>query len=360
VKVAVVGAGVFGASSARALALRDCDVTLFERARVPAPDASGTDISKAIRLEYGAATARYAPLVLESMDAWRALEVETGRALYHQSGALFLASDLDEGGFERTSARQLADLGESVELVGADEAARRWPAFAWADLEGALFSPRGGWLASSECVRALVEVSGATLVEDAPVDAVGEGELSVGGETHRFDAVLVCAGAWLKRLRPRAPARITRQHITHYRPGAAPELPVWIHDISRADERGAWYGFPPNEGIVKIALHDRCDEVDPDIERVAPAGFLDDSRAFVRARIPGLDADAPLEGRGCLYANSPTGEIVVDQLAPGLFIAGCGSGHGFKLGPAVGARAARLVLDGETDFPASAAFDEVW
>lgn len=361
-KVGIVGAGVFGASAARSLAGRGVDVTLFERRRVPTEDASGTDISKAIRYEYGDATRRYAPLVIESMDAWRALEIDTGRRLYHESGALFLSRSLDDDGFESVSARALEALGERVELVDQIDGARRWPAFDWTNLQGGLFSRRGGWLAAAEAVTALVQqavTAGVSLHEETPVTAVGEGLIETNGTTHRFDAVLVCAGAWMTRLLPRIPAQVTRQFITHYRPSALPELPVWVHDISNADDAGAWYGFPESNGIVKVAHHDRGAAVDPDVERIAPEEFLTESRAFVTSLIPAL-AEAPVESRACLYTNSPNGDIVIDQVGPGLFVAGCGSGHGFKIGPAVGARAARLILDGETEFPQVFEESVVW
>ena len=57
--------------------------------------------------------------------------------------------------------------------------------------------------------------------------------------------------------------------------------------------------------------------------------------------------DAPLvESRVCQYENTPDHHFVLDRHpgASNVWIAGGGSGHGFKMGPAVGERVADLVL----------------
>ena len=54
----------------------------------------------------------------------------------------------------------------------------------------------------------------------------------------------------------------------------------------------------------------------------------------------------------CQYENSPDGNFVIDRhpALPDIWIAGGGSGHGFKMGPALGEMLARLVReDGSPD-----------
>ena len=63
------------------------------------------------------------------------------------------------------------------------------------------------------------------------------------------------------------------------------------------------------------------------------------ARRFAAARLPGL-RDAPLlEARVCQYTNTPSGDPLLDRHPDhhSVWLAGGGSGHGFKLGPAVGA-----------------------
>ena len=58
-------------------------------------------------------------------------------------------------------------------------------------------------------------------------------------------------------------------------------------------------------------------------------------------------AHAPVvETRVCQYEQSPDGHFILDRhpAAENVWLAGGGSGHGFKMGPAVGELIAGLVL----------------
>ena len=71
------------------------------------------------------------------------------------------------------------------------------------------------------------------------------------------------------------------------------------------------------------------------------------ARAYLARRFPAL-ANAPLlTGHVCQYENSPDGHYIVDRLpsAPNAWVVGGGSGHGFKVGPALGEMVSGLVLD---------------
>ncbi len=78
------------------------------------------------------------------------------------------------------------------------------------------------------------------------------------------------------------------------------------------------------------------------------------AREFLRRRFPDLAEASVVDSRVCQYANSSSGDLLVDR-HPGLenvWLVGCGSGHGFKQGPAVGAHAAGLVLGREAPIEA--------
>ncbi|MGE0490792.1 MAG: FAD-dependent oxidoreductase [Vulcanimicrobiota bacterium] len=355
-RIGVVGGGVFGLSSAWELARRGHQVTLFERRRIPAPDASGTDISKAIRLEYGATTHLYAPLVARAFSRWGEVEANTGSSVFHRCGVLFLSPAYEPGGFEHESQRQLSEMGLAGQVLEATEAARRWPQFNWNGMAAAVHNHRGGWLAASHAVEALgrcAAAEGVTIHEKAEVENVYESSsgasIRVDTTIHEFDQVVVAAGPWLGKLFPYLASgiRVSRQRITHYQPAdpGSFDYPVWVWDIVNS----GWYGFPTNpDGIVKVALHRRSETVDPDIERVEDPEFREESRAFTRANLPGL-AEAPISGRICLYTNSASGDFLIDRL-PGserIVLAGCGSGHAFKFGPVLGELVADLLESDE-------------
>jgi glycine/D-amino acid oxidase-like deaminating enzyme len=67
----VVGAGVFGLSAALELRARGFGVTLLDPGPIPHPLAASTDISKVVRIEYGA-DALYSQLAEEAREGWLA------------------------------------------------------------------------------------------------------------------------------------------------------------------------------------------------------------------------------------------------------------------------------------------------
>ena len=81
-------------------------------------------------------------------------------------------------------------------------------------------------------------------------------------------------------------------------------------------------------------------------DREVSADGVARARAFLSRRFPAL-ADAPLVGSEvCQYESTPDDHFIVDRhpRAANVWIVGGGSGHGFKMGPAVGEMVASLVL----------------
>ena len=162
-------------------------------------------------------------------------------------------------------------------------------------------------------------------------------------------------GPWLPKLFPHLlGTRIypTRQEIFFFAPPAGdrrfapPQLPVWI-DFS--DVRGP-YGFPDLESRgFKLGFDRHGPAFDPDTgdRRVSAAG-LEEAYRFLAERFPDL-ADAPLvESRVCQYESTSSGDFLIDRHPDfdNVWLAGGGSGHGFKHAPAVGEYLSRRMLDG--------------
>ena len=83
----------------------------------------------------------------------------------------------------------------------------------------------------------------------------------------------------------------------------------------------------------------------PDASGVDPSQLHSDSVHPLRERFPSL-ADAPLvESRTCQYEASSDGHFLVDRhpAIANVWLVGGGSGHGFKMGPALGEHVAALV-----------------
>ena len=125
---------------------------------------------------------------------------------------------------------------------------------------------------------------------------------------------------------------------TRYAPEA---LPVWI------DFEGSFYGFPAIDGVSLKACPDwlgpveRCD----DSARECADETVEASRAILRRRFPAVAEQPVVRTWTCFYEVTPDANFVIDR-HPALanaWIAGGGTGHGFKHGPTIGEYLAALI-----------------
>lgn len=171
------------------------------------------------------------------------------------------------------------------------------------------------------------------------------------GQTVRADHFVFACGPWLGKVVPEAlEGRIfpTRQQVIFFGVPAGdsrfapPAMPAWI------DFDGNFYGMPDLETRgFKVAADAHGPAFDPDRgERVVTLEAIREARTFLAPRFPGLKAAPIVETRVCQYENTSNGDFVIDRhpSLENVWVAGGGSGHGFKHGPAVGERAAELVL----------------
>ena len=170
------------------------------------------------------------------------------------------------------------------------------------------------------------------------------------------DVRVFACGPWLSRLFPDLGEGVvfpTRQEIYYFGtpPGsqryAAGSLPVWLEFGERV-----LYGLPDVGGRgFKFADDTRGAPFDPtDGDRTPGEDGIARARRFLAERFPEL-AHAPLlQAEVCQYENSPDGHLLLDRHPErsDLWLVGGGSGHGFKLGPAVGELAAAAILSGKS------------
>jgi glycine/D-amino acid oxidase-like deaminating enzyme len=341
--VLVVGAGIFGVTSAIELCERRHRVTLVDPGPVPHPDASSTDISKVVRLDYGA-DAFYTELMEEALPGWRSQFV----SLFHETGfAVISSGPMQPESFELESYELLRARGHAVERLDAHEIARRFPAFRPGRYQDGYYNPEGGWAESGRVVEALAERAlslGVTMRQGVAIERLADdGVLTKSGERIAAECTLVTAGAWTPALVPELADRIrcVGQPVLHFQPSepsvfAFPSLTVWAADIART----GWYGFPlhPSARVVKIAHHGRGEELDPRTERGDATRAEPRFRAFLADSMPAL-ADAPLvHSRTCFYCDTFDGDFFIGRHPerPRLVVAAGGSGHAFKFAPVLG------------------------
>jgi glycine/D-amino acid oxidase-like deaminating enzyme len=174
------------------------------------------------------------------------------------------------------------------------------------------------------------------------------------GSRVESDVYVFACGPWLGRLFPQLlgeAIRPTRQEVYYFGapPGSARylagALPVWIDFGERIV-----YGIPDIDGRgFKVADDTRGESFDPTAgDRSPSASGIARARRFLGERFPELARAPLLHAEVCQYENSPDGDLVLDRHpeARNVWLVGGGSGHGFKLGPAVGEMAASAILGG--------------
>jgi sarcosine oxidase len=344
-RVAVVGAGAFGGWTALHLRRLGANVTLFDAWGPGNSRSSSGGETRVIRAIYGADRI-YVEMVRRSYELWDALDP----SLYVETGALWMHRGDDA--YVRSSIPVLEELGFPVERISVDAAAKRWPQISFAGVKSVYLERRAGALSARNACR---------VVRDAFESAGGIYRVEhVDPSRSRIDAdvVVYACGPWLGKLFPDViggAIRPTRQEVYYfgtprgsdrYLPG---RLPVWIDFGDRI-----FYGIPDVHGRgFKIADDTRGEPIDPtSAHRVPSSDGVARARALVAERFPEM-RDAPLiDAEVCQYENSPDGHLIIDRHPErkNVWLVGGGSGHGFKLSPAVGEMTAQAILAGR-DIP---------
>jgi len=355
--VAVVGAGVFGAWIALHLAKREQRVLLLDAYGPGHSRSSSGDESRIIRMGYGADEI-YTQWSQRSLLQWKELFAASGnQELFQKTGVLWLA----ESG--NPQLRATADvLGRNqVEFEQLDRAAlgHRYPQINLEGIATGIYEPESGVLmarravaaTAAEAVRLGVEVKLAAIAEPHGSGTIEYVTSSAGEKFVAKEFVFAC-GAWLAKLFPEfLEDRIfpTRQTVFYFGIPAgddrfsSPALPTWL---IKNDE---CYGMPDLESRgLKIAMDQHGERIDPDTQsRVVTSTEVEEIRRLVAYRFPAL-AHAPIvETRVCQYENTWNGDFLIDRhpTLSNVWLAGGGSGHGFKHGPAVGEYVTRQILD---------------
>ena len=359
----IAGAGVFGMTTAVELARKNYSVAVINPDLIPHPLAASTDISKAVRVEYGTDT-EYMEMAITSIDHWREWNDWFNEDLYYEVGYVMLTSSPLEGGsasFEKDCYDQVRRRGMQLEVMDARTLSDVYPAIHAPDGYFGFYNPIGGYAASGKTVATLrryAEELGVKVFEHQTADEIlvennrAYGIRTRSGDIFRAAEVIICAGNFTPYLLPELMPyfRITGHPVFHLKPSkpewcVSPRLPVFALDISRT----GWYGFPlhPTEQVLKEANHGEGLVLHPEHdERVVYPDDVTAMRNMLTTFMPGLVNDPLVYTRRCCYTDTLDGHFWIDRHPhiAGLTVGSGGSGHGFKMAPVVGQMIAATAL----------------
>ncbi|EPQ31355.1 uncharacterized protein PFL1_00690 [Pseudozyma flocculosa PF-1] len=396
----IVGAGVYGASTALTLArLGYRSITVLDRSTdgFAAPDAASNDVNKIARSAYSAPL--YRNLAKEALSQWRT--DPTISRFYHEvglvlhSGIAALNGDSASGITDDAEAYVRNGVENSVEKGGFAELPR--PGLkGFGKRQTGYIDPRGGWTEANAAVRAVLAeairlgvkvvprcVAKELLYHDRPSSTgkrVVRGIRSADGKEYTADHTVIAAGAWsrlllqqllpgssINALPPASPSAqcVVLLQLTPEERAVLKHAPVVLNF-----DTGLYVFEPTADGVLKMAIHSAAGYQNPaprlDLETAYPtfqqgeerhcaqpsAIYKESADQFVpedkvRTMLEELYTLYPLlravpaeriRTRICWYSDTLDENWVLDHHpdVDNLVVAGGDSGHGYKFLPTLG------------------------
>ncbi|KIX10305.1 uncharacterized protein Z518_01387 [Rhinocladiella mackenziei CBS 650.93] len=401
-EILIVGAGIFGTSTAYHLSLCHANpsrITVLDRAPVPSPSAASSDINKIVRADYSKPF--YMDLAYEAMEYWTTNPIM--KPHFHQTGWVMLDeknSDLAER--IRRNFRQSSRPDTSAD-ISLDEVKSNWggvlSGLATTDYDKAYTNASAGWADASSAVEVMMNEA----IKAGINFEVGEAtELLLSNETNKLtavrtadgrtftgDKILLATGAWTPWLM--APLEKTMnisEADSVQRQIQAAGVCVAAFDLSSSEEDTRFYGqmpvliyggkgevMPPNEQnlfkftnantFLNTSLHPDTNQrisVPAPNQKAVPEALKQQSIDLIRQRIPQILTDdrVPDAWRLCWDAVSPDQNQLIsrhpDPRLKNLYFATAGSFHSWKFLPNIG-RYVVNVLGGKSNGKEK---DEAW
>jgi sarcosine oxidase len=346
-RIAVIGAGIVGLSTAHALTERGENVRVYESG-APGNGQSGGE-SRIFRHAHD--DRRLVELAKRSRAIWREWESDFGVELVSGDGVVALG----DGALDRLEVINGVG-GVDAEEVGSEELRKRMPLLA--DYSGTVVLDRdGGSIRTTAAIRAITGRLGDAIVADEaislrPVDGGGV-EIRAGGRCEEYAAVIVCAGRGSAALARTVGLSLPVDLAAHLRitfdvRSEPPEVLACLQDSSgEFPETGVYAAPEPGNGRYAVGLSETI-AVSEDGAVVDPGSLQSLTRRtidYVAEALPGLDPE-PREFRHCWVTELPWSDdgVGVWEHEGVHFVAG----HNlFKMAPALGRELAAAATGGD-------------
>ena len=336
----VIGAGVMGSATARALAKAGRKVVLLEQFRFGHKRGSSHGRARIFRLSYPDET--YVRMAQEALDLWRDLEREAGTEILRTTGGLDVGSHIDDNG------AALRACGVDHELIDGATASNRFPEVRIATDVPVLFQRDSAVIAADAAIASFISSAmdaSADAHEERQVVRIHERPSSVvvrtpGGD-FEADSVVVTVGPWAGKLLGsigiELPVKPTRETVSYFHmdTSALPTFVEW-------GEPSIYALASSNQGV-KVGEHIAGPVADPDDDQPVNDASIERIKAWVTERFPTAEP-RPHFSETCFYTNTDDERFILERHRNIVVGSAC-SGHGFKFAPLIGKRLAELALD---------------
>ena len=386
--ILVIGAGVFGLSTALSLLRRpryaSSQIIVLDSSKtLPNPSGSSVDASRIVRADY--ANPHYSRLAAQAQVLWRDTTNGGwgGEGRYHEPGfVLTVDKNSEQGQYVKNSMHNVKALAEEsirdagggqlkpIEALDREEDLKKATGYKHVSGNSGYVNWNSGWADAEKCVayalqrlrqegKGRVQIKSGAKVEKLLVEnGKCVGVQLQGDEQVRADLTVLAAGAWspsLVNLQGRCQA--TGQVLCYVAISEQEQKELQDRPTIINMSRGMFI-IPPRSKELKIARHGygyrnlhsiseqhltngEPKETLVSVPRVGirvPKEGQDACREALGELLPEM-ADRPFTNtRICWYCDTPDGDFLIDYHpdTEGLFIATGGSGHGFKFFPNIG------------------------
>lgn len=355
--VVIIGAGINGAATAYNLLRKGVKRVLVLERHLLASGGTGRSAA-IIRQHYS--NEELVRMVRRSVELFSQFDAQIGGDCgFVNTGWAFLTPQYVSDGFARNLALGQR-LGVQVREITRDELRALDPRIDLSDVARIAYEPGSGYAdpiaATHAYLKRVIDLGGELrTLTPATGLAVSGGKIK-GVRTAAGDiscaAVLNAAGPWADRVAAWAgvklPLMVTREEEVIFETapvGGGPRL--CFSDMAKAI-----YYRPHGRSrmLVGRGYPKEYEQVDPDHHRaLVNESFIEELSARVHQRWPSFTKALPIDAYTGLYDVTPDWHPVLGRVesVEGLYLCAGFSGHGFKIGPAVGELMAEEIVDGK-------------
>jgi sarcosine oxidase/L-pipecolate oxidase len=210
-RILIVGAGIFGTSTAYHLSLSHAapgKITVLDRAAYPAHHGASADINKIVRADYSSRF--YMDLGFEALEAWKSWPVI--QKCFHRSGWIALQSGRSDV-MQRIRENFRARGSDGTSDVPVDDELRaKWKGLLgdtdFEDVASGYWNPDAGWADAADAVKSMLDdaVGRGVKYEEGDVEELLLGSSGIrgvktkDGKVYEAEKILLASGAWTSQL----------------------------------------------------------------------------------------------------------------------------------------------------------------